>query len=277
MTNDSVAGLTVVLTGGSSGIGAAAARRLAGAGASLVVVGRSARHTHAVADATGATALVADFARFDEVRGLAKELLDRFARIDVLVNNAGMVAPARQVSADGHELSMQVNFLSPFLLTALLLERLAAAPAGRVVNTSSSLYRLGRLDPDDLDGTGSRWSWLGRYNAAKLAAVAHAAELNRRTAVTAAAFHPGTVRSGLDRGSPLIAAVKSSWLGRLVTVSPEQGAGPLAEAVARPRRDAFLNRTSWEPLRPAAADPEFGARLWQRAAEAVGITADRSR
>jgi NAD(P)-dependent dehydrogenase (short-subunit alcohol dehydrogenase family) len=173
----------------------------------------------------------------------------------------------RNVTSDGHELTIQVNFLSPFLLTALLLERLAQAPAARIINTSSSLYRYGKLDPDDLDGTRVRYRQIRAYNTAKLAVLVHAAELNRRSSetMTATAFHPGTVRSGLDRHSALVTAVKASAIGRLVTRSPDQGAEPLVLIATTPQqdlRDAFYNKLKREPIRhPAATDAAFGARL----------------
>jgi NAD(P)-dependent dehydrogenase (short-subunit alcohol dehydrogenase family) len=120
-------GRTVVVTGASAGIGAVAARRFAERGATVAVVGRSPDKTAAV----GGQAHLADYGRLDDVRGLAQELLNRYPRIDVLANNAGGTFASRKVSADGHELTFQVNHLASFLLTSLLLDRLAEAPKGR--------------------------------------------------------------------------------------------------------------------------------------------------
>jgi len=273
MTNETLAGLTAVVTGASSGVGAAAARRLAALGASVVVVGRSAAGTRAVADEIGGRPLLADFTRFSEVHRLADELIERVPRIDILANNAGLISARRQITPDGHELTMQVNFLSPFLLTALLREKLAQAPAVRIINTSSSLYRYGKLDPDDLDGIRVRYGQMRAYNTAKLASLVHAAELNRRGPATmsATAFHPGTVRSGLDRQSALVTAVKATAIGRLVTQSPDEGAEPLVRIATTDQanlRDVFYNRLKREPLRhPAATDAAFGGRLWHRTTE----------
>src|SRR4030081_374403 len=152
-------GRTVVVTGASAGMGAAAA-----------VVGRSAQKTAAAADALGAQAHLVDYSRLDDVRRLADELLARYPRIDVLANNAGGVFSGRNTSADGHEMTFQVNHLAPFLLTNLLLDRLTQAPEGaRVINTASSAYRTVRLDLDDLDRALGRYSGLGPYAATKLA------------------------------------------------------------------------------------------------------------
>ncbi|NUH41933.1 SDR family NAD(P)-dependent oxidoreductase [Streptomyces samsunensis] len=272
MAAETLDGLTAVVTGASSGVGAAAARRMAAMGASVVVVGRAVTRTRAVADEVGGTALPADFARFSEVRELAQHLISRVPRIDILVNNAGIVSPKRKTTSDGHELTLQVNFLSPFLLTSLLWEKLLQAPSALVINTSSSLYRFGKLNPDDLDQNRSRYGQMRSYNASKLASVVHAAEINRRApdTMTAVAFHPGTVRSGLDRDSALVTAAKASLIGRRLTRSPEEGAEPIIRIATTDRgklRDVFYNRLEPEPLRTPATDADLGARLWQRAHE----------
>ncbi|MEU5346164.1 MULTISPECIES: SDR family NAD(P)-dependent oxidoreductase [unclassified Streptomyces] len=272
MQAETLDGLTAVVTGASSGVGAAAARQMAAMGASVVVVGRAVTRTRAVADEVGGTAFPADFARFSEVRELAQHLISHMPRIDILVNNAGIVSPKRETTSDGHELTVQVNFLSPFLLTSLLWEKLLQAPSALVINTGSSLYRFGKLNPDDLDQKRSRYAQMRSYNASKLASVVHAAEINRRApdTMTAVAFHPGTVRSGLDRNSALITAAKSSLIGRYLTQSPEEGAEPIVRIATTDRsklRDVFYNRLEPEPLRAPAADADLGARLWQRAHE----------
>jgi len=272
MAAETLDGLTAVVTGASSGVGAAAARRMAAMGASVVVVGRAVSRTRAVADEVGGTALPADFARFSEVRELAQHLNSRLPRIDILVNNAGIVSPKRETTPDGHELTVQVNFLSPFLLTSLLWEKLLQAPSALVINTSSSLYRFGKLNPDDLDMNRIRYGQMRSYNASKLASVVHAAEINRRApdTMTAVAFHPGTVRSGLDRNSAPVTAVKASWIGRRLTQSPEEGAEPIIGITTTDRgrlRNVFYNRLEPEPLRAPATDADLGARLWQRAHE----------
>ena len=153
----------MVVTGGSDGIGAAAARMLAGRSDEIVVVGRSPRKTRAVAAQMGAECHVADFAHLDQVRDLARELRARHSRVDVLLNNAGLIAGSqRTVTADGHELTFQVNHLAVFLLTMLLREPLVAA-RGRVITTSSraGAARDATVVPGDLDMSlpagGGRW------------------------------------------------------------------------------------------------------------------------
>ena len=260
---------TVVVTGASSGVGAAAARRFAGLGANVVVVGRSPERTRMVAESIGAEHHVADFSRLDDVRALADRLRDR--HIDVLANNAGGVATGRRLTVDGHEATFQVNYLAPFLLTNLLLDRLTG---GRVINTGSMAYRAGHLDLDHLDGPAGQRA----YAPAKLAVLLFTRELARRTdSLTVAAFHPGFVASDLFRANPAVA-----WLVRLsrpVLSSPEQGAEPLIHlaTAADPRsiHGAYFHKLRREePRHRQVADPQFARRLWEVSARMTGVPAD---
>ena len=269
----------VVVTGASDGIGAAAARVLARRGDSVVVVGRSPGKTRAIAAETGAEYHVADFAALDQVRDLAAGLQARHPRIDVLVNNAGLIAGARRtVTAAGHELTFQVNHLAPFLLTVLLKDLLVAAQ-GRVITTSSSAgtARRAAVVLDDLDMTGS-YSSLRAYMASKLANVLFTRELARRwgpLGVSAAAAHPGPVRSQFGRsGSPAIRLVAKSPL-RWAWRSPERGADTLVWlSTSVPGTDwqsggYFADRKP-ATANPAADDPDLAAGLWDRSALMCG-------
>ena len=169
---------TIIITGASDGIGGAVARALSASGRTVVIVGRSPEKTAKVADALGADRFVADFARLSGVRRLAEQLLERYPRIDVLANNAGGIFGDRTVTEDGHELTFQVNHLAPFLLTNLLMDRLAASRA-RVINTSSVANLSGRIDINDLDL--AKGFTPGRaYGIAKLDNILFTSELARR-------------------------------------------------------------------------------------------------
>jgi NAD(P)-dependent dehydrogenase (short-subunit alcohol dehydrogenase family) len=273
-------GKTVVITGASSGIGAEAARQLAGRGAAVAVVGRSPGRTAAIAQRIGGRAHPADFGRLDDVRRLAADLLAAYGHIDILANNAGVIITRPTTSADGHEMTLQVNYLAPFLLTNLLLDRLAQAPDGaRVINTGSNVYRRARLDLDDLDGTRRPHRDQQAYPASKLATILFTRELARRTqgtGITATAFHPGLVATNIGRGSPVF-RLMNSWLGRAVLSTPRQGAEPLLRlaTLADPQASngSYFNRLKLEdPANAQARDPDLARRLWERSAQLVGLT-----
>lgn len=219
---------TIVITGASDGVGAAAARALA-SGNEVVIVGRTPAKVEKVASETGAQAHVADFSRLSEVRRLAATLLERHERIDVLANNAGGLFDTRQVTEDGHELTFQVNHLAPFLLTHLLLDRLIASRA-TVVNTSSEAHRRGKVDLTDLE-VEANWTKWKAYCGSKLANVLFTRALHRRhvlDGLATASFHPGVVASSFATGgSGVTGRFYRSHLGRRVMVSPEQGADTL--------------------------------------------------
>lgn len=232
---------TIVITGASDGIGAAAARALAQGGDRVVVVGRTPAKVESVAQACGgADSFVADFARLADVRGLASDLLARYPRIDVLVNNAGGFFDERAVTEDGHEFTFQVNHLATFLLTTLLVPRLAESKAS-VITTSSRAHLRGRLDLADLE-LSQRWSGWRAYANSKLANVLFMRGLNRRhglEGIASVAFHPGLVSSAF--GTQARGATRwfyTSPLAKRIMLTPEQGADTLVWlAQGSPPRD----------------------------------------
>ena len=170
---------TIVITGASDGIGAAAARRIRRTGANVVLVGRAQSKTAAMAAELDADYFVADFADLCQVRALADKIRSECPRIDVLGNNAGGVFSKLYETADGHEITLQVNYLAPFLLTTLLLDVLVASRA-TIVNTSSSSQRLLRnVTLADFETTGRRRPSTA-YALAKLANILFTRELHRR-------------------------------------------------------------------------------------------------
>jgi retinol dehydrogenase-12 len=269
-------GKTVVLTGASSGIGRAAAIELARQGATVVPVGRDARRTSAVARKIGAEPIHSDFSSLDEVRGLADLLLDRYERIDVLVNNAGLVAGRRRITGDGLELTMAVNHFAPFLLTNLLLDRLKGSSPARVVTTASDAHRGGLIDVDDLNGE-RRWSAWSAYGNSKLANILFTRALARRleeTGVVANCLHPGVIRTGLARGAPL--PIRVGW--RVASVffgSPRKGARTLV-FLASAREAGEISGGYFADSRPAtpsvqAQDDELAEELWTASTWLVGL------
>jgi retinol dehydrogenase 12 len=268
-------GKTVVITGASSGIGREAALELAKRGATVVPVGRDAKRTDAVARKVGAEPLQADFSSLDDVRRLGRTLLERYDRIDVLVNNAGLVSGRRRLTADGLELTMAVNHFAPFLLTNLLLERLAASAPARVVTTASDAHRGGHIDVGDLNGE-RRWSAWSAYGTSKLANILFTRALARRlegTGVVANCLHPGVIRTGLARGAPL--PIRLGWRAASVFFgSPRKGASTIVYLVSAPEA-AEVSGGYFVDSRPAspsaqAQDDALAEQLWERSVQLTG-------
>jgi NAD(P)-dependent dehydrogenase (short-subunit alcohol dehydrogenase family) len=281
IVTQNLTGKTLVITGASSGIGAVAARRLAQRGATVVPVGRSSATTAAIAADVGTEPLIADYARLADVRALAKQLLERYPTIDVLAHNAGGMLGERRLTEDGHELTMQVNYFAPFLLQHLLHDRLSRSGA-HIVVTSSVAHRGGRIDLDDLDFTNGRYSGSSAYNASKLADLLIAREIARRTpqtGITAVAFHPGNVRSGVGReASGMMSLIYITPIGRPLLIDAEKGAAPLVHlaSLADPHS---VNGQYFNKLKPNAAtskrarDAELGRALWERTETLLGLHA----
>ena len=264
-------GKTIVITGASVGIGAAAARELTRRGETVVLVGRSPEKTRTIADELGAEFHLADFAELDQVRGLAATLLERHPRIDVLANNAGGIMGDRAETVDGHELTFQVNHLAPFLLTTLLADRLVESGA-TVIATSSVAHRLySDLDLDDLDAR-RRYSPERAYGNAKLANILFTRELHRRyhpRGLSAAAFHPGVVATGFSSGSSsTLRFLYGTVLSRFIA-SPEKGASTLVWLAETPSGTAWQSGGYFAKSKPARLkkgvdDPALAAALWER-------------
>jgi NAD(P)-dependent dehydrogenase (short-subunit alcohol dehydrogenase family) len=275
----------VVVTGASDGVGAAAALALARTGDRVVVVGRSPAKTAAVAAAVGAASggpvqhHTVDFAELDQVRTLAADLGAAHERIDVSVDNAGLIAGRRTITGDGHEMTLQVNHLGPYLLTRLLRKPLVAA-GGRVIVTASAAGSGSRavLDLDDLENE-KGYTPLRAYSRSKLANVVFARELAHRwgpDGVSAASFHPGLVRSRFGSTStPLLRVLLASPV-RLLMRSPEAGADTLVWlATSTPGVDwqsgGYYADRKPAQSHPQADDPAVAAALWERSARLVGL------
>lgn len=230
-------GKTVVITGASSGIGAAAARALANAGATVAVVGRNAERTDEVAKGClgRGRAFVADMSSLASVAALAAELAEAYPVIDVLANNAGFIAPKKELTVDGIESTFAVNHVAPFLLTRLLEPNLKASSEARVITTSSTAHTSGRLDRPFDPSAG--WSSWGAYGDSKLANIAFTAHLDRRLAsthVSANCFHPGVVHTGFGRDKGLLSLFQNVF-GKLVLLTPEKGADTLVFLASDPK------------------------------------------
>lgn len=270
----------VILTGASSGIGAAAAVELTRLGHQVLATGHSEAKLQGVRQKMLAVApesvsvpapIPADLSRMKEVELLAEIVLDRHSHVDVLINNAGVQPSRRRVSDDGHELTLAVNHLAPFLLTKLLVERLRES-GGRVVTTSSSTHTAGRIDREDLQ-MARRWSGRLAYGNSKLANILFTTELTRRTGLPATAVHPGSVRTDLNRDSPFVRWTKP--FERFLLTTPEKGADTLVWLATDAEGGAPV-APYYADRRPAgtsdaARDQGLAAWLWETSEELVSV------
>jgi NAD(P)-dependent dehydrogenase (short-subunit alcohol dehydrogenase family) len=269
----------IVITGASDGVGEAAARLLKAQGGHVVIVGRSPQKTKKVACELGAPYYLADFAKLADVRELAAQLKRDFPRIDVLANNAGGVMGAkRMLTVDGHELTMQVNYLAAFLLTSLLLDRLIASKATVIATSSIAHQGAGKLDLDDIDfehGYTSRKA----YAKAKLMDILFTKELNRRydaQGIAAAAFHPGVVRTSFSSEfGDGWSFVYTSFL-RHFLISPAKGADTLVWlATSEPRKDwkpgEYYIKRKIKKSSHQSQDPMLAHDLWEKSAKMLSI------
>jgi len=278
-----VAGKRVIITGATGGIGLAAARELAHRGALLSIVARSeARAAAAVTQITSAGAvdtevevLNADLSSQASIRKLADEILARHPKVDVLINNAGAINSSRQLTVDGLELTWAVNHLAPFLLTALLLDRIKASAPARIITTASTAHH-GAHVPFDAVNAAKGYRGFRRYGESKLANILFTAELARRlegSGVTANCLHPGFVASGFNRNNGGFMAFGMT-LVRPFARSPEKGADTvvwLADSaeVSSQSGGYFANRKRKQPSQ-AARDMAAARRLWELSEEQTG-------
>ena len=228
----------------------------------------------------GTEPLVADFSRLDDVRRLADELGERVETLDLLMNNAGGTFAPTRTTHDGHEPNFQINHLAPFLLTNLLHDKLAAAGASLVVNTSSIGNLMGKIVLDDLDYEHRRAVEFPAYGTGKLMNIVFTRGIAQRWAedgVVSAAVHPGPVGSSFGRDSWFVGLLYRSPLKRFGTISVPDGAAPLI-ALAERGPDPDLNGRYFSRFHPdgrerkQASDQSVIDGLWERSAALVGLT-----
>jgi len=277
-----MAGRICLVTGANSGIGKETARKLSDLGATVVMVCRNKdKGQKAMAEITKAGSgsvelMLADLASLETVRSLAKEFLEKHDSLHVLVNNAGGVSVSRSETVDGIETTFQVDYLSHFLLTNLLLGALKKSAPSRIVNVSSAAHYRGTLDLDDLpmkDGYGV----MKAYSRAKLAQVLFTYELSRRlqgTGVTANCLHPGVVATNIWTRS----MGPFSFVGnfsRLFMISPQEGAETSVYLASSPEVEGVTGKyfDSKQEKRSSAEshDQVLAQRLWVESEKMCGL------
>jgi len=276
-------GKTVLITGGTSGIGKATAVALAAMGADVVVTGRDPeRGERAVEEIRGESTggsvelILADLAVQAEVRRLAEEFGECHDSLDVLINNAGLVQSTRTETPDGIETTLAVNHLAPFLLTNLLLGVLKKSAPSRVVTVSSEAQWWGSMDFDDLQSR-RKYKGMPVYGMTKLANIMFTYELAERlegTGVTATCVHPGAVntRFGTNNGGPMTLLFR---LSKPFMRSPEQGADTLIYLASSREVEGvsgkYYSDRKWIEPQEIALDPQARRTLWEASEDLTGL------
>ena len=268
-------GKTCLITGGSDGIGYAAARELARMGARVVIVGRNAAKTDAAVQRiiaeTGNPAvrcLLADLSSQQEVRRVATEARELLPRLDVLLNNAGAIFLSNRRSIDGLEMTFALNHIGYFLLTNLLLERLRESAPARVINVSSSSHGSpGRFRLEDLPKPGSNRGYRA-YGRSKLCNILFTYELARRlegTDITVNALHPGLVQTNIARNNGLLGRAVNFFIGAR-GVDADKGAETLVYLAASPEVEGVTGKFFVDCRAVSSSslsyDTDLAARLW---------------
>jgi retinol dehydrogenase 14 len=282
-SNGGMGGTTVLITGGTSGIGNATAVAMAAMGANVVVVGRNQERGGAAVEEIKAQShnesvelMLADLSVQAEVRRLAEEFLERYDRLDVLVNNAGLVQSKRTETPDGIETTLAINHLAPFLLTNLLLGCLEQSAPSRVITVSSEAQRWGTMDFEDMQ---SRRKYRGFpvYGMTKLANIMFTYELAERldgTGVAVNCLHPGSVGTNFGQNNRGAMALFFRTFKPFMR-SPEQGADTLIWLASSPEVDGvsgkyFSDRKEIE-AKKVAYDPAARRRLWEISEDLTGL------
>lgn len=282
-------GRVAVVTGANTGIGYETARALAHKSAHVVLACRSRergeealQRIRAERPAGGAELMLLDLADLDSVRAFADAFSERHDRLDLLINNAGVMVPPEATTEQGWELQWGVNVLGHFALTGLLLDKLTATPDSRVATVSSLAHRRGRIDFDNLRGEKPYNAWR-EYGQSKLGDLIFAIELQRRLRAAghdtiSVAAHPGFTATELQRYSGKL----TSLLGGVMSQEPEQGALPTLYAATDPDvqpggyygPDGFYEIQGHPvpaKVMPRARDRETARRLWAAAEAATGV------
>ena len=276
-------GKTVLITGGTSGIGKAMAVAMTAMGANVVVVGRNPARGKAAVEEIKARShsesvelMLANLFVQSEVRRLAEGFLERYDRLDVLANNAGLVQSKRTETPDGIETTLAINHLAPFLLTNLLIERLEQSAPSRVITVSSEAQRWGNVDFEDMQ---SRRKYRGFpvYGMTKLANIMFTYELAERlsgTGVTANCLHPGSVGTnfGQNNRGPMALFFRTF---KPFMRSPEHGADTLIWLASSPEVEGvsgmyFSDRKEIE-AKKVTCDPAARRRLWEISEDLTGL------
>jgi len=277
-------GRIVVITGATSGVGLETAKALAQQGATIVALGRNAERgaralgeIRAVATHPKSVSFVmCDLASLASVRKAATDVASVHSRIDVLVNNAGLVLAKRRETIDGFEETFAVNHLAHFLLTGMLLRNIAASDQGRIINVSSGAHWMGRLPLDDLQAS-RKYSSFQVYSNSKLANVLFTRELARRlagTRITANVLHPGFVSSNFGKDNGWLSTLLLT-ISKPIQISSAKGAETSAYLASSPEvagvTGGYFDKSRQAQSSKLSQDPQAMHDLWMASEQLTGF------
>lgn len=277
-------GKVCIVTGSNSGIGKETALALAEMGATVVMAVRDAEKgenaRNEILEQTGNTKtdlMICDLASLDSIRQFAKEFTQKYDRLDVLVNNAGCTIHKRQVTNDGFERTLAVNYLGPFLLTHELLPMLKSSAPSRVINLTSGIHSSARVDFDDLQNE-RKYRAMNAYGAAKLMVVMYTYELARRlegTGVSVNAVHPGFAATNLGSNTGALRHRIMFKMVRPLQISAKKGAETSVYVATSPELEGvtgkYFAKSEERPSSELSYDEEAQKRLWVVTEELLGL------
>lgn len=284
-TDTSLQGRLCVISGATSGVGLASLQRIAAGGADIVMVARNLQKAEAVSAAIASDSranidiVPADFTNLASVRSAAGLILEKYPRIHLLINSAGVFSTTRVMTPGGFELSFCVNHLAPFLLTRLLLDRIVESAPARIIQVNSQGHRFGGFNINDINWENRLYNGYQGYGASKTAQLLTVWELDDRlngTQVTVNAMHPGGVRTNLgNNNGPLY-----RWFSRYIIwhflKGPEMSGTAVHFLAAAPELSnvsgRYFNRTVDEKPAPHALNRELGKAVWELSERLVGLT-----
>jgi NAD(P)-dependent dehydrogenase (short-subunit alcohol dehydrogenase family) len=283
-TEARIDGQICIITGATSGVGLAAAKRIAQGGGDLILICRNLDKGSKVREeiqreyGINVELIQADFSHLDEVRDAASRILDNYSHLDVLVNNVGIHNTHRELTSEGIEMVLCVNHLAPFLLTRLLLDRIVESAPARILYVNSQGHRFGGLNLDDLNWDKRIYWGLKSYGAAKTAQLLTIWELAKHLAnsgVTVNAMHPGSVESNIGMNNGFLYRFYKSYLLSPFLKNSDISGEAIYYLVASPEMvnisGKFYNQTILEKPASHALDYEVGRQVWKISEELTGL------
>ena len=287
-TDTRLDGKLCVITGATSGVGLAAARRIAKAGADLILVCRNAKKAEKVAGVikqdfgVKADIVLADFSNMAQVRRAANEILSKYEKLDILINNAGVHMTQRMLTSEGHELVFAVNHLASFLFTRLLLERIKKSAPARILQINSEGHRFSSVDIDDLTWEKRIYRGVRSYGQSKTAQLLTLWELSEELAgsgVTINAMHPGAVVTNIGMNNGWLYRTYQKYLLFPLLKDPKISGEAIYYLIAAPEMaevsGKFYNLTNEEIPATHARDRELGKKVWAISEALTGLSGEK--